>query len=51
MPRNEITKEELKAKVLSLMNKVQHESHSDDAKRVAKTYLNEVLFTIEQYNR
>jgi hypothetical protein len=51
MPRNEITKEELKAKVLRLMNKVQHESHSDDAKRVAKTYLNEVLFTIEQYNR
>ena len=51
MPRNQITKDELKSKVLLLMNKVHHESHSDDAKRIAKTYLNEVLFTIEQYNR
>jgi hypothetical protein len=51
MPRNSITKEDLKTKVLCLMNKVQHESHSDDAKSVAKRYLNEVLFTIEQYSR
>jgi hypothetical protein len=51
MPRNSITKEDLKTKVLGLMNKVQNESYSDDAKSVAKRYLNEVLFIIEQYSR
>ena len=51
MPRNSITKEDLKVKILGLINKIHQEPHSDEVKHLAKKYLNEVLFTIEQYSR
>jgi hypothetical protein len=51
MPRNSITKEDLKVKILKLINEIHQEPYSEEVKHVAKKYLNEVLFTIEQYSR
>ncbi len=51
MPRNALTKEKLKVKILGLKNQLSHEKCNADSKLIAKKYLNEVLFTIEQYNR
>jgi hypothetical protein len=51
MPRNALTKEELKVKVLGLIKQLGHENCNANSKLIAEKYLNEVLFTIEQYNR
>ena len=49
MPKNQITKDELKVKVLKLKNRVDHEPIYPGEKAIAQKYLNEVLFIIEQY--
>jgi hypothetical protein len=52
MPRNQITKDEMKMKVLGLKNKVNQEPTSyEKEKELAQKYLNEVLFIIDQYAR
>lgn len=52
MPRNQITKDEIKFKVLDLKNKVDQEpTPYAREKELAQKYLNEVLFIIEQYSR
>lgn len=51
MPKNQLTKDELKVRVLKLkddLNK-EHIRHDMDMKGLAHKYLNEVLFIIEQY--
>jgi ribosomal protein L29 len=51
MPRNTLTKEEIKVKVLNLKNSLYNEKCSQDTKEVAEKYLNDILFIIEQYSR
>jgi hypothetical protein len=51
MPRNTLTKEEIKVKVLNLKNSLYNENCSQDTKKVAEKYLNDILFIIEQYSR
>ena len=52
MPRNQITKDEIKVRVLNLKNKVEQEPTSyKKEKELAHKYLNEVLFIIDQYAR
>jgi hypothetical protein len=51
MPRNELTKDELKIRVLKLKDKL-HKEHIGpeiDMKGVAHKYLNEVLDAIDEY--
>jgi hypothetical protein len=49
MPKNQITKDELKVKVLELKKRVDGESIYPGEKSIVQKYLNEVLFIIEQY--
>jgi hypothetical protein len=49
MPKNQITKDELKIKVLKLKNRVDNEHAYPGEKAIVHKYLNEVLFIIEQY--
>lgn len=51
MPRNSLTKEELKVRVLSLKNDLynDHVRHDIDMKGLAHKYLNRVLDIIEEY--
>lgn len=51
MPRNTLTKEELRVKVLNLKTQLSDENCNETSKLIAEKYLNEVLFTIEQYSR
>jgi hypothetical protein len=51
MPRNTLTKEEMKVKVLNLKNSLYNEKCSQDSKKVAEKYLNDILLIIEQYSR
>jgi len=52
MPRNQITKDEIKVRVLNLKNKVEQESTPyKKEKELAHKYLNEVLLIIDQYAR
>ena len=51
MPRNNLSKDELKTKVLGLKHQLGKESKSPWEKKLADDYLNEVLFIIEQYSR
>jgi hypothetical protein len=51
MPRNDLTKEEIKVKVLNLRSRLQRENINQQSKNVAEKYLNEVLFIIDQYAR
>jgi hypothetical protein len=51
MPRNNLTKDELKVKVLKLKHQLEKESKSLWEKKLADDYLNEVLFIIEQYSK
>jgi hypothetical protein len=52
MPKNQITKDELRVRVLNLKNKVDQEpTPYKREKELAHKYLNEVLFIIEQYSR
>jgi hypothetical protein len=51
MPKNELTKDELKVKILKLKHQLQFENRYPGEKEVANKYLDEVLFIIEQYSR
>jgi hypothetical protein len=51
MPRNELTKQEMKIRVLKLKNDLYNEQGDHYSKEVANRYLNEILFIIEQYAR
>jgi len=51
MPRNELTKEEIKCEVLKLKKKLQHEHYSEGIKFLADKYLNAVLDKIDEYAR
>ena len=52
MPRGQITKDEMKVRVLSLKNRVENEpTPYKKEKELAHKYLNEVLFIIDQYAR
>ena len=51
MPRNIITKDEMKVRVLDLKSRLQRENLNIESKNIAEKYLNEVLFIIEQYAR
>lgn len=51
MPRNVITKDEIKVRVLDLKSRLLHENINQESKSVAEKYLNEVLFIIDQYTR
>jgi len=51
MPRNSLTKQEIKIKVLGLKNKLYDENCDHYSKELAHKYLNEILFIIEQYAR
>jgi hypothetical protein len=46
MAKNSLTKYELKIKIFHLINQIETEPCSDEAKTIAKKYLDEVLFTI-----
>jgi hypothetical protein len=46
MAKNSLTKYELKIKIFSLINEIEYDSCGEEAKNVAKKYLDEVLFTI-----
>jgi hypothetical protein len=51
MPRNKISKEEIKIRVLQLKNKLytEHVRHDMDMKGLAHKYLNEVIDVIDEY--
>ena len=51
MPKNQITKEELKVRVLKLKHKlnIEHIRHDMDMKGLANKYLSEVLDIIDEY--
>jgi hypothetical protein len=49
MPRNELTKDELKVRVLELRKKLNGEPYSEGIKFLADSYLNKVLDIIEEY--
>lgn len=53
MPRNQLSKDELKSRVLKLKNQLYKESigYTSDPKALANKYLNEILFILEQYSR
>ena len=51
MPRNELTKEEMKCEVLKLKKKLQHEHYSEGIQFLADKYLNAVLDKIDEYAR
>jgi len=51
MPRNALTKDEMKVRVLNLRNRLNNEPVDPGSKRLAEKYLNEVLFIIDQYYR
>tara|TARA_B100000035_G_scaffold274736_1_gene251326 strand:- start:28 stop:189 length:162 start_codon:yes stop_codon:yes gene_type:complete len=51
MPRNQVTKEELKVRLLKLKTKVDEEPSTvwQGEKNLAHKYLNEVLFILDEY--
>jgi hypothetical protein len=49
MPKNQLTKDELKVRILKLKNKLHQDSPSWDSKGLAHKYLNEVLDIIDEY--
>jgi len=51
MPRNKITKEEIKIRVLELKHQlhIDHIRHEMDMKGLAHKYLNQVLDIIDEY--
>lgn len=46
MAKNSLTKHELKIKIFSLINDIQMDPCDEEAKNIAKKYLDEVLFVI-----
>ena len=49
MPRNQITKDELKSHILELKRQVDHDEGYPGEKAIAQKYLNKVLDKIEEY--
>jgi hypothetical protein len=49
MPRNQLTKDEIKCHVLKLKDELYHEKYSEGISFLAHTYLNKVLDKIEEY--
>ena len=49
MPRNQITKDELKVRVLKLKDRLYNDQLSIDSKELVNKYLNEVLDIIDEY--
>jgi hypothetical protein len=49
MPRNNITKEDIKCHVLKLKRQVDHDEGYPGEKAIAQKYLNKVLDKIEEY--
>ena len=49
MPKNQLTKDELKIRVLKLKDRLYKDQPSWDSKELANKYLNEVLDIIDEY--
>lgn len=49
MPKNQLTKDELKVRVLKLKDKLHKDTPNWDSKGLANKYLNEVLDIIDEY--
>ena len=49
MPRNELTRDEIKKRVLDLMIDLYHEPYSEGITFLADKYLNRVLDIIDEY--
>jgi hypothetical protein len=49
MPKNQLTKDELKVRVLKLKDRLCRDQPSWDSKALAHKYLNEVLDIIDEY--
>ena len=49
MPRNELTRDEIKKRVLDLKNDLYHEPYSEGITFLADKYLNRVLDIIDEY--
>jgi hypothetical protein len=49
MPRNQITKDEIKIRVLKLKEKLYNDQLSIDTKEIVNKYLNEVINIIDEY--
>jgi hypothetical protein len=49
MPRNELTKDELKVRVLNLRKQLDKEPYSEGIKFLAESYLNKALDIIDEY--
>jgi len=49
MPRNQITKDELRVHILELKRQVDHDEGYPGEKAIAHKYLNKVLDKIEEY--
>jgi len=49
MPRNELTKDELKIRVLNLRKQLDKEPYSEGIKFLAESYLNKTLDIIDEY--
>jgi len=49
MPRNQIEKEEMRARILKLKHQLFEEEYIDTHKELAHKYLNSVLSIIEEY--
>ena len=48
MPRNNLTRDEFKVRVMKLKDELSHEPHSD-GQHMANKYLNKVLDIIDEY--
>jgi len=49
MPRNELTKDEIKCYVLKLKDELYHEAYTDGITFLAHRYLDKVLNKLEEY--
>tara|TARA_R100001163_G_C4886721_1_gene81581 strand:+ start:354 stop:509 length:156 start_codon:yes stop_codon:yes gene_type:complete len=49
MPRNELTRDEIKCYVLKLKDELYHEEYSEGITFLAHQYLNRVLDRLEEY--
>jgi len=51
MPRNQLTKEEIRAHVEILKAELDKENYTLDSKKLAHKYLDKVLYKIQEYYR
>lgn len=49
MPRNQITKDEIKCYILKMKNELYNENYSEGMNFLANKYLNKILNKIEEY--